>query len=83
MATMGVYMRDEISAQILSGIMLTVRFAQVQGYDEMFVAGVLAMAEHEALSHEINWTALLETAKCSLSAKPKELIEGAQRLIDG
>ena len=60
--------KEEIGAAILAGVVLTVRAAQHQGSDPRFIAGVLAMAEHNALALGLDWGAILDDSRLALGA---------------
>lgn len=72
----------DVKAAVLAGVVLTVRCAQQAG-NVQFVAGILAMAEHNAIALGANWPAILKEARCALGADTAALIDAAMQLDDG
>lgn len=73
----------EIQAGLIAGVVLVVRQAQSQGCDPMFVAGVLALAEHRALSEGLDWPAMLNDASEVLGIDARRLLDRARQLGAG
>jgi len=78
-----VLFRDEVGARLLAGVVLVVRGAQRQGGDPQFVAGVLALAEHQAIAEGLDWAGLLDQARAALGADVGRLIDAALTLAPG
>ncbi len=79
----GIYVRDEIRAHILAAVVFAIRGAQAQGGDPRFIAGVLTLAEHNALAIEIDWSDLLSDARVVLGADTTSLLDQALHLETG
>lgn len=75
--------KSEVRAAILAGLVLTVRCAQVRRGDPHFIAGVLAMAEHQAVTFDLSWPALLDRARAVLGGDVGGLIDAALALEPG
>jgi len=55
-----IVLKSDIQATILAGVVLTIRCARQQGSDPRFVAGVLAIAEHNAHALGLDWPGILD-----------------------
>ena len=78
-----VYTDKHLRARVLAGLVLAVRVGQSAGADARFLAGALAMAEHDALTFALDWPAILADARDILGADCQELLDGALALGDG
>ena len=78
-----IVLKKEIGERLLAGVVLMARCAQYQGYNEMFVAGALAMAEYRALGEGLDWPAMIEDVRLSLGTDGRKLIDDALRLGPG
>jgi hypothetical protein len=67
----------------LSGIVLSIRGAQRQGYDEQYMAGVLAHAEHMCISARGDWPSTLQRARGLLQGPQLRMLDGALQLEAG
>jgi len=78
-----VVFKAEVGAAILASVVLTVRSAQRQGGDPLFVAGALAIAEHNALAFGLDWLGILGGARAALGSDVGALIDQALTLAPG
>ena len=67
--------KGEIEAVIRSGLVLSIRSARHQGYDPLFVVGVLANAEHNALALGLDWLGILAAARAIPGLDAGKLID--------
>jgi hypothetical protein len=73
------YVHD-VESFVLAGIVLSVRGASRQGYDEQYMAGVLAHAEHVCLSAKGDWPDTLQRARALLQGSQCLMLDNALRL---
>ena len=79
-----IVLKQEIRSAILAGIVLTIHSARRQGNaDPQFIAGILAASEHQAITHGLNYTAILDDARIVLGAPFAQLIDMALQLERG
>lgn len=74
-----VYFKSEIRDSIVAGIVLAARTAPDQ--DVEFLRGILAMAQHQALSFGLSWQALAADACRNLAGNGCELLDAAAYLV--
>ena len=70
-----VYFARDVRAHILAGVVLVIRCARRQGGDPQYIAGVLALAEHNALSVGLDWPEVLDLARAELGTDLGQLID--------
>jgi hypothetical protein len=56
--SLDVYYREDIQNSILAGMVFALRMAQVSKPDPVYIAGVVAMAEYQAITFGLNWPAI-------------------------
>lgn len=74
---------EDIQSSCLAGLVLAVRCAQQAGGNVHFIAGALAMAEHDALTFALDWPAIVDQARELLGRDGAELLSGALALGEG
>lgn len=79
---MALFLTEDIEQLVLAGLMLTLRGAQCQGGNDLYVAGALAHAEHTCIAAHGNWGRVLDQARGSLGAN-RVLIDAALQLEAG
>jgi len=75
--SLDVYFKADLQRNILAGIMLAARTSREFGPGrDYYLDGVLAMAEHQALSFGLDWSAMVgEATKLVLGNSQSKLLE--------
>ena len=74
----GCYVNDaRIYNALLAGVVLALRCGQRSGWNDDHIAGVLALAEYQALTFNLSWPAMLCEIKQSLGADVAGLLDKA------
>lgn len=76
------FVRD-IEKIVLSGVILSIRGAQHQGYDAQYLGGVMAQAEHTCIAAKGDWPALLDEARTLLLPNQQLLLDAALQIGSG
>lgn len=73
-----VYFKDDIAQSILAGVVLAIRTAQANEMASAdYVSGILAMAEHQALTFGVSWLWTTGEAQAALGASYIDLFDQA------
>jgi hypothetical protein len=80
---MDVWFSSDLRAVVLAGVVLSVRTARAQGLGNVeFVAGILALAEHQALAFKVSWPDVLCDVRQVLGDGYAGLLDGSVALIE-
>ena len=66
---LNVYYREDVARAILAGVMLAI---SAHGQSDDYMAGVLAMAQHQAVTFGLPWPAIVQEAKILLEGGNRE-----------
>lgn len=78
-----VLFRADIHRLVLAGIVLSIQDALHQGYAPLYVAGILANAQHNSLAAGVSWKGVLDEAREELETDHCQLLEAALKLRTG
>ena len=79
---MDVWFAEDLRATVLSGVVLSIRTARANNMANVeFCAGILALAEHNALACKVSWPGLLLDVRQVLGTGYADLLNGAVALI--
>lgn len=71
-----VWFTSDIRARILAGLVLAIETANAQNLGNVeFCSGVLAMAQHQALTFGLSWPAIVKDARQALGGDLGDLLQ--------
>ena len=72
------YYTNDIAASVLAGLVLAVRTANAhQAINVDFCAGLLAMAQHQAVTFQVEWWPVYSSARAMLGTDLGALLDSA------
>lgn len=73
-----VYLRRDINAAILAGLVVTMKAAQAAGNNVEYLRGALAAYQGQALAFNLSWPGILSQARQELDAGNLALLDRLQ-----